>query len=134
MYYWYIEDAISRNFSYLIPCPILYAEFYSGFYDNFQAKRTVFSLWGIFKKTTALLTLTTFQESSSGKRVHILLAKCLSCYIVMEIFVISVVFNVFSLNMGWSRFLLREFSWIWIDVLNKPSGIKILFPSNVYWH
>ena len=59
--------------------------------DNFQAKKTFFSFWVIFEKKTALSTFTTFQESSSGRWVHILLANYLLRYIVAEIFVISVV-------------------------------------------
>ena len=96
---------------------------------QFSSKKNFFSFWVIFKKKTALSTFTTLQESSSGKWAHILLVKCLSCYIVVEIFVISMLFNVFSLNTGWSRFLLQVFIWIWIDDLNKQSGIKNSFPQ-----
>ena len=68
--------------------------------DNFQAKKNFFSFWVIFKKKTALSTFTMLQESSSAKWAHILLVKFLSCYIVVEIFVVSVDFNLFSLNVG----------------------------------
>ena len=52
-------------------------------------------------------------------------------YIVVEIFVISGVFNVLCLNLVWSRCWLQMLIWIWIDTLNKPSEFKILIPSNV---
>ena len=68
--------------------------------SKFSSKKNLFFVWVIFKKKTALLTLTTFEESSSGKCAHILLVKCLSCYIVVKVFVISMVFNLFNLNMG----------------------------------
>ena len=132
MHYWYIADAILSNCSYLIPCPILYAGFIRKLrqttkHKKFQAKKIFFSFWVIFKRKTTLSTFTTFQESSSGKWAHILLVKCLPWYIVVQIFVIWVVFNVLSLSMGCSS----EFGlMLWIN----HQELKILFPSNVYWH
>ena len=69
-------------------------------HKKFSSKKTFFSFWVISKKKTVLSTFLRFQESNSGKWAHILLAKGLPCYIVVEIFVISVVLDVFSLNMG----------------------------------
>ena len=111
----------------IVPTQFLVLYFMQGFIQKiratnkhkkwqFSGKKTVFSFWVVFKKKTALSTFTTFQESSSGKWAHTLLVKCLSNYIIVETFVISVVFNVFSLSMVWSRLLLRVFIWIWIDV------------------
>ena len=134
MYYRYIAGAISKDCSCLMQDLIqkIRATRKHKKWQFSSKKRSFFLFWSILKQKTALSTFTAFQESSLRKCAHIL--SSLSCDIVVEIFVISEVFNVICLSMGWPRFLLRLFIWIWIDALNKPSGFKIIILSNVYWH